>query len=252
MRAAGVYPRRMRHVPALHRDRRHAGQERRQASGVLVAGRLSPEKGYRRRDSRCWRDRWRVCSTSPAPARTRQRCAGSRSRSRRVGCAFTAWSTRRRCSGLMLAAAVVVVPSTLVREPADGGARGARARRPGRRQRLGGMPELIEPGVTGDLVPANDPHALAAALRPYVTDPARGFAMRDRARATIVDRILTAAASRTHRRDVRTRRPHAAGSRGMRPARIAFIGQRGVPATIGGIEHHVEEIGSRLVARGTT
>jgi glycosyltransferase involved in cell wall biosynthesis len=36
----------------------------------------------------------------------------------------------------------------------------------------------------------------------------------------------------------------------MRPARIAFIGQRGVPATIGGIEHHVEEIGSRLVARG--
>lgn len=36
----------------------------------------------------------------------------------------------------------------------------------------------------------------------------------------------------------------------MRPARIAFIGQRGVPATIGGIEHHVEEIGSRLVSRG--
>jgi glycosyltransferase involved in cell wall biosynthesis len=36
----------------------------------------------------------------------------------------------------------------------------------------------------------------------------------------------------------------------VKPARIAFIGQRGVPATIGGIEHHVEEIGSRLVARG--
>jgi glycosyltransferase involved in cell wall biosynthesis len=36
----------------------------------------------------------------------------------------------------------------------------------------------------------------------------------------------------------------------VKPARIAFIGQRGVPATIGGIEHHVEEIGSRLVTRG--
>lgn len=36
----------------------------------------------------------------------------------------------------------------------------------------------------------------------------------------------------------------------MKSARIAFIGQRGVPATIGGIEHHVEEIGSRLAARG--
>ena len=36
----------------------------------------------------------------------------------------------------------------------------------------------------------------------------------------------------------------------MRPVRIAFIGQRGIPATIGGIEHHVEEIGSRLAERG--
>ena len=31
---------------------------------------------------------------------------------------------------------------------------------------------------------------------------------------------------------------------------IAFIGTRGVPATFGGIEHHVEEIGSRLAERG--
>lgn len=32
--------------------------------------------------------------------------------------------------------------------------------------------------------------------------------------------------------------------------RIAFIGTRGVPATFGGIEHHVDEIGGRLAARG--
>jgi glycosyltransferase involved in cell wall biosynthesis len=32
--------------------------------------------------------------------------------------------------------------------------------------------------------------------------------------------------------------------------RIAFIGQRGLPATYGGIERHVEEIGTRLAARG--
>jgi len=32
--------------------------------------------------------------------------------------------------------------------------------------------------------------------------------------------------------------------------KIAMIGARGVPATFGGIEHHVEEIGSRLAARG--
>lgn len=35
-----------------------------------------------------------------------------------------------------------------------------------------------------------------------------------------------------------------------RPLRIAMVGQKGVPATIGGIEHHVEEIGQRLAARG--
>src|ERR1700733_13386573 len=32
--------------------------------------------------------------------------------------------------------------------------------------------------------------------------------------------------------------------------RIAMIGQRGVPATFGGIERHVEEIGARLAERG--
>lgn len=36
----------------------------------------------------------------------------------------------------------------------------------------------------------------------------------------------------------------------MTGVRVAMIGQRGVPATFGGIEHHVEEIGSRLAARG--
>ena len=36
----------------------------------------------------------------------------------------------------------------------------------------------------------------------------------------------------------------------MRPLRIGVIGARGVPATFGGIEHHVEELGARMVARG--
>jgi glycosyltransferase involved in cell wall biosynthesis len=32
--------------------------------------------------------------------------------------------------------------------------------------------------------------------------------------------------------------------------RIAMIGQRGIPATFGGVEHHVEELGARLAERG--
>lgn len=35
-----------------------------------------------------------------------------------------------------------------------------------------------------------------------------------------------------------------------RPLRIAMIGSRGVPATWGGIERHVEELGARLASRG--
>ena len=42
--------------------------------------------------------------------------------------------------------------------------------------------------------------------------------------------------------------PEAASS--WRPLRIAMVGQKGLPATYGGIEHHVEQIGSRLAARG--
>ncbi|HTE66168.1 MAG TPA: glycosyltransferase, partial [Candidatus Binatia bacterium] len=36
---------------------------------------------------------------------------------------------------------------------------------------VGGNPELVEPDVTGRLVPAADPAALETALRSYVSDP---------------------------------------------------------------------------------
>jgi glycosyltransferase involved in cell wall biosynthesis len=35
-----------------------------------------------------------------------------------------------------------------------------------------------------------------------------------------------------------------------RPLRIAMVGQKGLPATWGGIEHHVEQVGMRLAERG--
>jgi len=37
---------------------------------------------------------------------------------------------------------------------------------------------------------------------------------------------------------------------GPRTLRVAMVGQRGVPATFGGVERHVEELGSRLAERG--
>lgn len=42
--------------------------------------------------------------------------------------------------------------------------------------------------------------------------------------------------------------PHRVGGSG--PLRIAMIGQKGIPASFGGVERHVEEIGARLAALG--
>lgn len=42
----------------------------------------------------------------------------------------------------------------------------------------------------------------------------------------------------------------AGQGRGWRPLTIAMVGQKGLPATMGGVEKHVEEVGSRLAARG--
>lgn len=39
-------------------------------------------------------------------------------------------------------------------------------------------------------------------------------------------------------------------SRQARPIRIAMVGQKGVPATFGGVERHVEELGARLAEAG--
>lgn len=42
---------------------------------------------------------------------------------------------------------------------------------------VGGLPEIVEDGVTGLLVPVRDPDALASAIRELATDPARCAAM---------------------------------------------------------------------------
>ncbi len=43
--------------------------------------------------------------------------------------------------------------------------------------RVGGLPEVVEDGVTGRLVPPNDPRAIAGAVAPLLEDPQRRAAM---------------------------------------------------------------------------
>src|SRR5262249_41120638 len=62
----------------------------------------------------------------------------------------------------------------------------------------------------------------------------------------------TRATDRIQRRAPTRRRGRAARGRfpGARLMRVAMIGQKGIPATYGGIERHVDEIARRLVQRG--
>ena len=137
----------------------------------------------------------------------------------------------------------------LVREHAAGGARGVRVRAcRWSATALGGIPELIEPGVDGRSCRRTTRRALAAALAGLRRRPGRG---RSRWAGAARRRRSGEFAPEGHleRLDglyAEAQRP----GRGVRPLRIAMIGQRGVPATFGGIEHHVEELGARLVERG--
>jgi glycosyltransferase involved in cell wall biosynthesis len=54
---------------------------------------------------------------------------------------------------------------------------------------IGGIPELVVDGETGLLVPPGDHHALAAALRSLLTDPAGRRAMGEAGRARVLDRF---------------------------------------------------------------
>ena len=57
--------------------------------------------------------------------------------------------------------------------------------------RVGGIPEVIEDGLTGMLVPANDPLALAGALRHLMEDEKLRVAMGSAGRASILGKRMT-------------------------------------------------------------
>ena len=56
----------------------------------------------------------------------------------------------------------------------------------------GGLPELIEPGVDGDLVPPGDVAALAASLNRFTADPSGSFQMGVAARRKVEERFSPA------------------------------------------------------------
>jgi glycosyltransferase involved in cell wall biosynthesis len=212
MRAAGVFPRRMLHIPHFI-ETRDIPVKTAPGSGVLVAGRLSPEKGIDvaiRAVGELDGATLDIAGTGPdeeALRRLADAAAPGRVR-------FHGLVDKAEVQRLMLAAAVVVVPSRWYENQPmvvlEALARGT----PVVGSALGGMPELIEPGVTGELVPENDPHVLSAALTPYVRAPDQAFTMRDAARAFITSEFSPerhlARITSTYAVATRTMQPRAA------------------------------------------
>src|SRR6202049_2116707 len=166
MRAAGVFPKRMHHVPHFI-ETKDIPVKAAPGTGILAAGRLSAEKGIDvaiRAGGEVDGAMLDIAGTGPEEASLR-RLAESVAPGR---VRFHGLVDKAEVQRLMLAASVVVVPSRWYENQPmvvlEALARGV----PVIGSALGGMPELIEPGVTGELVPENDPQALAAALTPHV------------------------------------------------------------------------------------
>ena len=95
---------------------------------------------------------------------------------------------------------------------------------------VGALPELVRPGVTGSLVPPQDPHALAAALDELIADPALRRRLGDNARECAAGYDME-----THRSgvlDAYTEAVRRAGTDRRRADRQGHRARRRVPATI--------------------
>lgn len=195
MRQARVFPERLRHLP---HPMDTAGVVPKHAAGgpVFFAGRLSPEKGVdvlveavgrlaaeRAGSAAAWPQLCvEVAGEGPERARLERQVEQVAPRVARFLGRLDQPQLQRRIA----AATVTVVPSRWYENQPMAVLESLGAGVPVIGTNLGGIPELIRPGVDGELVAANDPAGLAAALRAAVADPvgmlARGRAGRDRVR----------------------------------------------------------------------
>ncbi|GGL07862.1 glycosyltransferase [Mangrovihabitans endophyticus] len=178
MERAGVYPDRLR---VLRHPARLPAAKTRAGGGVVFAGRLAPEKGV---DVLL-----RAAADLPAgvpvdiagdgPARPElERLAAGRAR-------FHGRLDRDRLHALVRDAAVAAVPSRWYENQPLAVLEAFGCGVPVVGTDLGGLPELIEPGVDGEIVPAEDPAALVAALHRLTADPDRALRMGRAGRAKV-------------------------------------------------------------------
>jgi glycosyltransferase involved in cell wall biosynthesis len=182
MRAGRVYPERLRWVPN-YVDASAIEPKSAPGGDVLYAGRLSDEKGVDvLLEALARAPELRADVAGDGPAReSLERLAASLGVDDRVR--FRGRLEAADVRDSMRAAAVVVVPSRWYENMPITVLESFAAGVPVVASGLGGIPELIEDGRDGMLVPAEDPMALAQSLRSMTSDPGRAFTMGAAARA---------------------------------------------------------------------
>jgi len=185
MREARVFPERLRWVPNFVDVDRWRPAEA-PGRGVVFAGRLSDEKGADvviRAMTHLPGATLDLAGEGPARA-SLEALAANEGLADRVR--FLGRLQAEALGTLLRGAAVSVVPSRWYENQPLAVLEAFASGLPVVGTDLGGIPELIEPGVDGARVPANDPVALADALRPIVDDPALAFRMGASAREKAV------------------------------------------------------------------
>ncbi len=191
-----------------------------QGDFVLFFGRLSAEKGCAVLLEACARAGLRVVLAGEGPEEGRLRELAARHGAQ---VEFAGYRSGADLWALVEAAMCVALPAVWY-ENAPKSVLEAQARaKPVVASRIGGLPEMIEDGVTGMLVPPDDPAALAAALArmaalPAAVRTAMGAEARRRVLATFGVERYFAAMSELYAALLADRKPAAAGSTRLAPA----------------------------------
>jgi glycosyltransferase involved in cell wall biosynthesis len=184
MRAAKVFPDRLRWLPNFVDVGRWRTKDA-PGTGAIVAGRLSEEKGVDvavRAVAQLETASLDVAGDGPARASLEALAdeLGVRDRVRFHGRLATT-----ELETLLRRAAVALVPSRWYENQPLAVLEAFACGLPVIGTDLGGIPELIEPGVDGARVPPDDPEALAQALGPLLREPEIAFTMGKAGRAKV-------------------------------------------------------------------
>ena len=176
MQQGRVFPDRLRHLPNFV-DASEFRQKEAPGGGAVFAGRLSPEKGVDVLiEAVAGQTAVTLDVAGDGPAREGlETLAAERGAADRVR--FHGRLPAGRLRDLLRRSSVAVVPSRWYENMPLAVLESFAAGLPVVGTGLGGIPELIEPGVDGEIVPPNDPAALGASLGALAADPLRAFEM---------------------------------------------------------------------------